>query len=261
MKTYRLGQRVLGGVLLGISLTALSTSVWADEASDGYEGGRGLITLEGPSGMLINPTSGTIPEKASTVQYCVYFPNNKNDVVGHGLMGAYGITDDLEVGLVGTYVDIDKGNSLDGGGPMIRYRILKDEKYPQVSVGAYSKFGDDPIKKYGVFCAAYKRFPIDEEGTLRSVGIHVGIKNLWLDSSLPQDTTFSGYFGGEFQLPLRVYVVGEVQTKHSDVNAHVPYAFGLQWRAKGIAISTAGIQNGNVGDPSFYFGIGYGHQF
>jgi hypothetical protein len=252
---------MLGGVLIGMSLTAWSASAWAAENGDGYEGGRGLITLEGPSGMFINPTSGTIPEKASTIQYCVFFPNNKSDVVGHGLMGAYGVTDELEVGLIGTYVDRDKGSSLNGGGPMIRYRITKDEKWPQTSVGGYSKFGDNAIEKYGLFGAAYKRFPIDEEGTLKSVGIHAGIKNLWLDSSLPEDSTFSGYFGGEFQFPLRLYLVGEVQTKDSDVNTHVPYAFGLQWRAHGIAISTAGIQNGNLEDPSFYFGIGYGHQF
>ena len=82
------------------------------------------------------------------------------------------------------------------------------------------------------------------------------MKNLWLDSSLPEDTTFSGYGGAELQFPMRVYAVGEVQTKDSDVNREVPYAFGLQWRAPGVAISLAGIQNGNVDDPSFYFGIG-----
>jgi len=39
-----------------------------------YEAGRGLITLEGPSGMFINPTSATLPKGAYTAQYCLFFP-------------------------------------------------------------------------------------------------------------------------------------------------------------------------------------------
>src|SRR5688572_26767682 len=44
--------------------------LFADD-EEGYEGGRGLITLEGISGMFLNPTSGTLPARSLTAQYCV----------------------------------------------------------------------------------------------------------------------------------------------------------------------------------------------
>ena len=57
-----------------LALTASSTLVRAGQEIDDkagkemttaaepqYEGGRGLLTLQGPSGMFINPTSGTLP--------------------------------------------------------------------------------------------------------------------------------------------------------------------------------------------------------
>jgi hypothetical protein len=229
---------------------------------EGYEGGRGLITLEGPSGMFINPTSGTLPEKAYTLQYCVFFPDNKNEVVGHGLFGGYGVTDRLEVGGIGNYIDIDAGDNLSAGGPFARYRLTKDEEViPQVSVGAYSRFGDDALKKYAIFLAAYKRIPLQEDGFVRSLGLHAGIRQLWFDSDADPDSTFAGYGGIEAQFPLRLYAVGEITSKDSDINEDVPYAFGLQWRAAGVAMSLAGIQNGNTGEVSFYYGIGYANSF
>jgi len=232
-------------------------------AETGYEAGRGLITLEGPSGMFINPTSATLPENAATLQYCVFFPENRTDVVGHGLMGAYGVTDELEIGGIGNYVDRNSASGLSAGGPIVRYRLLKDEEMvPQLSIGGYSRFGDDELDKYAVFVAAYKRVPVQEDGFIRSIGFHGGIRNLWVDDDVnPDDTTLAGYGGGEIQMPLRVYAVGEVTTKDSDFNAHVPYAFGLQWRAPGVAMSAAGIQNGNTSDISFYYGIGLSGSF
>ena len=62
------------------------------------------------------------------------------------------------------------------------------------------------------------------------------------------------------QLPWRLYAVGEVSSTDFD-GADVPYAFGLQWRAKGFNISAAEIQTGGASHPGFFFGIGYGWQF
>src|SRR5215204_4899285 len=56
-----------------------------------YEAGRGLLTLEGPTGMFINPTSATLPQGAYTAQYCTLFPNTDDEIVGHGWMASYGI--------------------------------------------------------------------------------------------------------------------------------------------------------------------------
>jgi hypothetical protein len=222
------------------------------QAPVAYEAGRGLITLEGPSGMFINPTSATLPSGAFTAQYCFFLPNNDFDTVGHGLMASYGVTDFIELGVIGNYLD----NAADpvGFGPMARLRLLKDEGYlPQLAVGGFSRFSDNAgFEKHGAFLAAYKRLPISEDGFVRSLGIHAGIKQLWLDNA----DSFSGYGGLELQFPFRVYLVGEVQTKDNDINAEVPYAFGVQWRLGGINISVAGIQNGNLDEPGFYFGIG-----
>ena len=115
-----------------------------------------------------------------------------------------------------------------------------------------------PIGNRVRFSAAYKRLPIDENGPLKAVGFHAGVKHLGLDSDLPEDTTLAGYGGAELQLPLRCYLVGEVTSKDDDFNRHTPYAYGLQWRAAGIAMSFAGIQDGSREDASFFYGIGFG---
>jgi len=233
-------------------------------AQEVYEGGKGLITLEGPSGMFINPTSGTMPEGYGTAQYCLFFPNNETDVVGHGLMGSYGVTDAVEIGASGNYVDLRAaGDELTGGGPFARVRLAKDDgTIPQVSVGAYSRFGDDALEKIGIFAAAYKRLPISEDGAVKAVGLHAGVKQLYLDDKAnPVDDTFSGYAGVEVQLPMRVYAVGEVTSKDDDLNTRTPYAYGVQWRAAGIAMSLAMIQDGNLQEASFYYGIGFAQPF
>lgn len=246
--------------MLGVCVWAWPLAGFAED--EGYESGRGLLTLEGPTGMFINPTSAVLPKEAYTLQYCVFFPENETDVVGHGLFAGYGVTDRLEVGGIGSYVDIDDADSLSGGGPIARFRFTKDEgNIPQTSVGFYSRFGDDALKKYAVFLAAYKRIPLQEDGFVRAVGFHAGIRQLWLDGDRDPDDTFAGYGGAELQFPLRLYAVGEVTSKDDDINEEVPYAFGVQWRAAGIAMSAAGIQNGNTDDVSFFYGIGYAAAF
>src|SRR5262245_3375262 len=51
-----------------------------------YEAGRGLLTLQGPSGMFINPTSATLPQGKFTLQYCNFYPENNTEIVTHGFM-------------------------------------------------------------------------------------------------------------------------------------------------------------------------------
>lgn len=220
-----------------------------------YEAGRGLLTSEGPSGLFINPTSATLPAGAFTAQACYLNPNLDGSVHGTGAMLSYGVTDWFELGLVGNYIFLDgPADDLAVAGPMARLRLLKDEGLiPQLSLGYYGKFGDDAAETNSGFLAAYKRFPVsDESGFVKSVGVHLGTRY----SSLDKDDVFVGYGGLEVQLPYRLYIVGEISTEDSDAHRKVPYALGIQWRAGGINISVAALQNGNLDDPGFYFGIG-----
>jgi len=222
-----------------------------------YEAGRGLITLEGPSGLFINPTSATLPENTFTLQYCVFTPNNDGSVIGHGGLAAYGVTDWLEIGATANYISLEGAGDLENAGPFARVRLLKNDGWvPQVSVGAYSRFGDEARESVSAFAAAYVRCPVAENGIVKALGFHAGIRNSWNDLA---DDLFAGYLGAELQLPYRLYLVGEVQTQ--DDEEEVPYSFGMQWRLGGINISVAGIQNGNLEDPGFYFGIGTALNF
>lgn len=225
----------------------------APPAAPPYEAGRGLLTLEGPTGMFINPTSATLPAGAFTAQACYLNPNWDDSVNGTGAVVAYGVTDWLELGVNANYIFTDNGD-LSVVGPLARVRLLKDEgAIPQLSIGYYGKFGDDAVSTNSGFLAAYKRFPIgDEAGFFKSVGVHVGTRYSALDT---QDI-FVGYGGFELQMPYRLYLVGEVSTQDDD-HDEVPYAAGIQWRAGGINISLAALQDGNFADgPGFYFGIG-----
>ncbi len=254
-------RRLLAGTALTLLLFGPASLLQAGEIQDPipvipYEAGRGLITTEGPSGMFINPTSATLPQNAFTAQWCSFFPNDNTSVVGHGYLVSYGITDWLEVGGIGNYVDLPGGNTLTTGGPMARIRLLKDEGLlPQLSIGYYGKYGD--IDQSNAFGAVYKRLPLfGESWIVKSLGIHAGMRSKWLESA---DADLRGYGGVEIQLPYRLYAVGEITTQDSD--PHVPFAYGLQWRAGWINISAAMLQPGGLPDPSLYLGIGTGLEF
>ena len=233
-----------------------------------YEAGRGLITLEGPSGMFINPTSATLPKGAYTAQYCLFFPNQDTDVVGHGMMASYGITDWLEVGAVGNLVDLNAGvdREVAVGGPMVRVRLLKDESWwPQFSVGAYAKWGTPALNQIAAFAAAYKRLPISETGPVRSFALHAGIRQTWFDDSAIESDSFNGYFGAEIQLPYRLYLVGELSTKGDQRNGRRPksnpYAWGAQWRLGGVNLSVAAIDQDGTGRVGIYSGVAFSRGF
>lgn len=230
-----------------------------------YEAGRGLITLEGPSGMFINPTSATLPQGTFTAQYCLLFPNQDTDVVGHGIMMSYGVKDWLEVGLTGNMLDLNAGvdREVAAGGPLVRIRLLKDESWwPQFSVGAYAKWGAARLNQITAFAAAYKRIPISESGPVRSVAFHAGLRESWFDADVAQSDSFTGYFGAEVQLPYRIYLIGEISTpgftrggKRPKSN---PYAWGAQWRLRGVNLSVAAMDQDGTGRVGIWSGIGYG---
>lgn len=234
-----------------------------------YEAGRGLITLEGPSGMFINPTSATLPKGAFTWQYCLFFPNTDSETIAQGSMASFGITDWLEVGAVGNYIIVDRDKITERefgiGGPIVRIRLLKDESWwPQLSIGGYGKYGTEILQQTTAFLAAYKRLPIDEDGFLKSIGFHAGVRSSWFHKDAPESNSVDGYLGAEVQFPGRFYLVGEIATrgKSSLGNYHrIPYAFGIQWRAGMVNISTAMIQRGNDNELGYWFGVGTALQF
>lgn len=225
-----------------------------------YVGGRGLLTIEGPTGLFINPTSGTMPAGAFTAQYCFFLPNwsASDPLMAHGALLSYGVTDWLEVGGLFSAIDIDGGDELISGGPQIRIRLLKqdDGLLPELSVGGYAFLGDE--EKYSAFVALFKSFDISKDGIVRSVGFHAGIRERWIDKGEDPSNAPVGYFGLEVELPLRIYLVGEVSTADEDLSNNTPYAFGVQWRLGGINISAALTDPGFdfVDEPSFFFGIG-----
>ncbi len=258
-----------GKVILSLILAALAPclalagdfesdkGVIATEAPAPYEAGRGLITLEGPTGMFINPTSATLPQGAFTAQYCFFAPDLNNDNLAHGWLAAYGLTDALEVGVVANYVDVDSDPFAIG--PYVRARLMKNAGLvPQVSIGYYGRYGDDILQQNGVFAAAYNRFGIgDESGFFKALGLHYGLRANWYENDYGPDDAFRGYFGAELQMPYRLYLVGEISTEDEDFDQKLPFSYGLQWRAAGVNISAAMVQPGYIeGGPGFYFGIG-----
>ena len=57
----------------------------------------------------------------------MFFPNSDNEIVGHGAMTSYGVTDWLEIGATGNYIDATNDREFAIGGPLVRIRLLKDE--------------------------------------------------------------------------------------------------------------------------------------
>jgi hypothetical protein len=266
--------------------------VIAPPEEEPYHASRGLITLEGPSGMFNNPTSATLPQGRFTIQTCRFFPNRDTDVVGWGAMLAYGITDWLEIGAVGNLVDVnddlipdqraisraaargvpisaDKAGYDDEfavGGPMLRARLLRDrEWWPEISIGGYLKWGTNALNAGTAFVAASKRLPIDPDGFVKSVVIQTGARETWYDK--PQGrgrVRDSGrFYGGlEVELPYRFYLIGELTQKDNDFDRRMPWAYGLQCRLPGVGLTFAVLQDGGPHPRAgFYSGVGISFGF
>jgi hypothetical protein len=228
---------------------------------------RGLITLEGPSGMFINPTSATLPQNEFILNYCVLFFNTDTDVVGHGILLSYGVRDWLEIGFVGNLLDINSPGPPSSedtfvvGGPMARIRLLRDrEWWPELSVGGYVKWGSPAFDNANAFVAISKTIPIDEKGFLKTVTFQGGFREAWFDDSAAVSNANRVYGGLEVQLPWRLFLIGEV-TQRAPVAQRpreIPYAAGIQWRGRNFGCSLAALQNGGESRPGIYFGVAGG---
>jgi len=240
-------------LLAGEPITASSgkdVSITSDLAPP-YEANRGLVTLHGPSGMFINPTSATLPANAFTIQYCFFAPDfDFEGTLAHGTLLSYGVTDWLEVGALTLFLTDQPGTQF-AAGPMARVRLLKhDGLIPQVSIGGYGKFGDTNARESAVFLAATERFELGND-VFKSLAFQAGIMERWIE---PQDD-FHGYVGLELQLPYRLYLIGEVNTNKVSGETSLPWAAGLQWRAGGINVSLSALGAGG-GKTGLWFGIG-----
>src|SRR4051812_33587825 len=199
---------------------------------------RGLITLEGPSGMFINPTSATLPKGTFILNYCVFVPTLPEGVslVGHGILLSYGVFDWLEVGFTGDLLDLSIGdteNTYVVGGPEVRIRLLRDlsdKWWPEVSIGTYFHLGTPSgplgtLNGYNAFLAASKTVPICERGFLKSITFQGGFRTQFLSSAaedaVGESTSERGYGGIEVRLPWNFYAIAEV-TSH---DTHLDHDF------------------------------------
>jgi hypothetical protein len=251
----------------------------AGAAGEPYRGGRGLITLQGMSGMFLNPTSGTLNQGQITAQYCLYIDRfDLNNVVGHGLMVSYGVTDWLELGAFGTVAEINGvdrriiNDPIGVGGPIARVRLLKQDGWvPELSVGGLYVDGSDIgdlLYRAEVFCAASELVPLDTFGTFRSVRFHQGIRYVGRSErpkGIPRDLLggmdFCLIYGGiELELPYNLYAIGELSSNNllNKGGVHTPWSAGLQWKPNGVlGISIAYMTPEFLGlRQGFWFGVG-----
>lgn len=228
---------------------------------------RGLVTLEGPSGMFLNPTSATLPHGTFAGGYCFVLTNQDTDILGHHMFFSYGVRDWLELGVVADIFNLDTSGVEDSltagsygtGGPMARVRLLRDrECWPEVSVGAYSKFGTDNFDSSNVYVALSKTVPIDEKGVLKTVTFQGGFRESWLEA--PDRNTNRFYGGIEVQLPGNFYIIGEVSQFAKRKDEFTPWAAGIQWRGRRFGVTGAIVQSGDDDPPSIYLGIGLGAE-
>lgn len=257
--------------------------VFSDNGPD-YSGGRGLITNTGPTGMFLNPTSGTMPQGSLTAQVfaTVIKPlPNKDQFAWYNALVSYGLKDWLEIGALAQLVDrsnnvltpsgavVKDNQSVMAGGAFFRLRVLKDEKFwPELSFGGITLQGNEILRRNTLFMAASKRFLLSEDGVLRAIRIHLGGRQFWQrEGSALSFTTWSflaqrgsedhvGYAGGELEFRRNIYLVGEVQTMETG-GRYIPWSAGIQVRhPSGLGLSVAVLQPGFQSSLTGYIGIG-----
>ncbi len=223
---------------------------------------RGNITLEGPSGMFLNPTSATLPQGVWSAGFCSILTNQDTDILGYSMFASYGVRDWLELGIVANMFDFAINDELPEGtyataGPMARIRLMRDRNsWPEISIGGYAKMGTDTFDSKNIFLVASKTIPIDEKGFLKTVTFQGGFRESWLEA--PDRNTNRFYGGVEVQLPCNLYLVGEVSQFARRKDEFTPWAAGIQWRGKKLGLSAAIVQSGDDDPPSIYLGIGGG---
>jgi len=245
-----------------------------------YRGGRGLITASGPTGMFLNPTSGTLTKGAisaqvfgSTIKPVSNLPTGGQDQFGYynGLLG-YGVTDWIEVG--GLIQVVDRSNNADqqtvaAGGGYARVRVLKDQGFfPEVSVGGMFFEGNEMLDRRTLFTALSKRVAISDTGFFRGLRFHVGGRYYWQKdqselgfkswTALAQrgDSAAVGYVGAELELPKHLFLVSEIQSRETG-DQRQSFSVGLQFRhPEGFGLSVALLRPGLQEGMTAYIGIG-----
>ena len=246
--------------------TATAADFWkeldnpAGTPDSAYVGGRGNITIEGPTGLFINPTSGTAPKGQMTVQACtaVFQNPDGSTTAGYAGIASYAIHDWLEVGAV--LFDVANDGNNPALGPMIRARFVKEKtKVPEVSVGFYSYEDTNPLfgdYKRVIFAAVSKAWKVrdNDKGWFETVRAHGGVRVNWRDVGESGDAV--GYFGADISLPKHLYFAAEVSSEDNNF-PHTPYAYGLQLRhPEGYGFTLAAIQPGVSSGAGVYIGIG-----
>ncbi|HZE13663.1 MAG TPA: hypothetical protein VE086_07895, partial [Chthoniobacterales bacterium] len=160
---------------------------------------RGLVTSEGPSGMFINPTTATLPQGALAFAYCSVLTDSNTDVLGNNMFVSYGVRDWLEVGVVATMTNVTVPNQelpegdYASAGPMVRIRLRRDvNAWPEVSLGAYTKFGTDHFDSKNIFLGVSKTLPIDEKGFLKTITFQGGFRESWIEAPDRNTNRFYG---------------------------------------------------------------------
>jgi hypothetical protein len=235
---------------------------WFAGNNGAYKGARGLVTLEGITGMYLNPTSGTLAAGKLTTQYCVAMLK-QDSAAGtrtenqHTAMITYGVTDWLELGALGRVSDLDNQNqTISAGGPVGRVRVFKDEGiWPEFSIGGMLREGNERLTKRTVFVTGSKKMDL-ENIIVHSLRLHAGFRQFWQDSSVNVGDASIFYLGGEVEFSKNVFLVSEVSTK-DDVFKHVPFSAGFQIRSPdGKAFDVAVVQSGNEDEISLFIGVG-----
>lgn len=275
---------ILGLTTSGIAQADEPTGNWTSKLfannEDNYNGGRGLITASGPTGMFLNPTSGTLAKGqvsvqvfGSTIKPISALPNAGRDQFAYyNGMASYGVTDWLEVGGLAQLLDRSNNGdqqSVAAGGAFVRARVIKDQGFlPEVSVGGMFFEGNQLLDRRTLFLATSKRVAISETGPIRGLRLHLGGRTFWQNSgsgiSAPPwvsyrqrgDHSLVGYIGGEIELPKHLYLVGELQSRESG-DQRQPFSLGMQFRhPEGFGLSVALLRPGLQEGMTAYIGIG-----
>ena len=239
-------------------------------------GAQGLLSLQGSRGLLVNPTSGTLGQGQATVQYGVVSADQtapNSDVTAHMLLGSYGVTDWLELGVTHSSFEVrDLGEIQSVTGPTARVRVLEEDHWrPEVSVGGVYFDGDstsDVFSRQEVYLAASKRFAFGEpgDGLVDAFRLHGGLRQIWRSdapAAVIDTRGLVGYVGGELHLPYDVSLIAEVNTQEDVLGPRTPWGYGVQWKPGGGVIGLSGgqVQSGSFSRPANYIGIAASWSF
>lgn len=273
MKLHRLIFSAAVVATLAASPSAIAEGLQGPQPA-GYVGGRGLITLEGPTGLFQNSTSGVLPKGAFTTQSCLSFKESKGDSFQWlGTLVSYGVTDWLEIGAFGLFASgFDPGtigqSHAEAGQGYARIRLLRDEGgLPELSIGGLVQRGNGGFDKESLFFAASKYVSLGERQWFSGFRMHVGGRSVWQESTAAGAVGGAGpggskdgrlntlFVGGELELTRGLFLVGEINTKDNSDNKR-PYSVGLQYRQGNFGLSLGYLQTGSETEPSAYVGIG-----